>query len=172
MKNRYFLVNDGPVLDAINSNHEGIKLINKARYDFIEEIGARDEYHVYGANIRALCFDEDPGKLWKQAKRISSKAYTPRRTTKEGKALAAKISKLKHPSHRPVFEMAGMLRHQDLISGGRWYRASFGTVGDNMIVMLPFSEHSKPYKPTSEMCITEIRESEYYRMKEDVEEGM
>jgi hypothetical protein len=171
MKNRYFLVGDGPVMAAILSEHEEIKRINKVRYDFITEVGAKDDYHVSGPHVLALCFDEDPGKLWKRAPRLSSKAYTPRRVTKEGRALSARMGGMSYPSHRPVFEAAGLRRHQDAIEGGRLRQASFGTIGDNMVIVAPFTERSEPYTPAPEMCIKEIRESEYYRMREDAEEG-
>ena len=132
-----------------------------------EEFGAKTVDRA-GDSISAFHFDADPGPAWRQLKNHGKDRYFPHQGTKAGKELAKRIKAIKIPT---AFLFAGLLGGGRLIiSGGRYWTASFEVIGDAYIVSIPVGDGSQsPDESFVPPDATPLKLSEYYALKEAAE---
>lgn len=129
---RYFKVSKGPLIDRISE----IKKINEQAHSecmqIIKEVGADSSYFGTRGKIVAFSFSETP--CTKTFKKHSCGGWTPKHSTKLGKAIVSKLGAIKSIDEDDALEEVGLHRGPRIFNGFTAHIASLVVIPSEPLV--------------------------------------
>lgn len=127
VRHRHFKVTDGPLMDEMQRIMDHRQKAFKAAGELSEELKAKSASY---AGDWIFAFDkgqqqsDDFQKLWRKVGRWEGKTFfKPRRNTKAGRQMAARLKKLPRIlDHNQAVKVVGLDTGPAVIEGNTWYR--------------------------------------------------
>ena len=132
---RYFRVESGPLVEAVNQSIKVNKEAHEKYLVLLEEVGATDQYYQVDGRLTAMQFREDPDtKLFKRVPRCSG-GWFPKLNSKKAKNIAEKFKEVKTISERGCLSSVGMGGFLKMLDSGQGYRDTMVVIPSDPVVV-------------------------------------
>lgn len=162
MRKDYYIVDGGPVLASIEAHLAKAEPLSHQMEEFAKEVGGvrpicTSVFDHNGYKIIAIVFEGALPSGWKKSKLVEVEkgsglsAGLPGQNTKEGKALAERMSQFGIPLSREIFKHFNEGAYRELYYDHKVCWPGCGKTGEAWTIMLPNKDYLAPL-PAPEGC--------------------